>query len=687
MTWATAPAAGWRGPILRHFPPDIAKVVHLTVVADPDRLFSDAALLGELRNRGYDPVLVEDPVALRFVYETSYRPAWRRGEGRSLVVLWAGDGSAKQALPYDVFDGARQSKRLLNFGLADLLPGLVSGVVRGVQGEELDRLFDAVAKHSPGELGANATADFVLRHVYGVAPELIRTPVDLFVMLLRRHHQGVRLPPVIEERLLSLLRQETALSSWPLERLVTDRSAFLTFLQERWGRFVVAHLPTAESVADRPSFDAPPAIPGPIAIPFDHPDLRVYVDTLFLEGLLVPTRAVAQRQVRGSWLAVGVAADAEEDQVAKLRALTESTAREVPDVSAGHRDWLAFAMRWAEWGALRWTLTAAATAPLSAGIEHLHELVERRFGEWAMSHFSALQALSYWPRAVMVHQVPRQLAHAWVPESGPRRRALVVVDGLALSQWVVLRESLPAGLQGAIDQAAAFAWVPTLTAVSRQAIFAGDAPLFFAGNLLGNSREETLWRRFWDDKGRGGAAVEYIRQKRDEADADFLPRVRQVADGPRVTVLGVVLGTVDRMIHGAAIGSYGLHCQVRDWGRAGVFGELVTMLLEQGFEVTVTSDHGNVEAVGRGSPNEGVVADERGERVRVFPDDVARATVASRFPAAVCWPGHGLPGTYRALIAPGLQAFVAEGARVVTHGGLSLEEVVVPLITFRKAEG
>lgn len=47
---------------------------------------------------------------------------------------------------------------------------------------------------------------------------------------------------------------------------------------------------------------------------------------------------------------------------------------------------------------------------------------------------------------------------------------------------------------------------------------------------------------------------------------------------------------------------------------------------------------------------------------------------------AICWPGFGLPQGYSVLLAGGRSAFVSEGEEVVSHGGISLEEVVVPFV-------
>ena len=56
----------------------------------------------------------------------------------------------------------------------------------------------------------------------------------------------------------------------------------------------------------------------------------------------------------------------------------------------------------------------------------------------------------------------------------------------------------------------------------------------------------------------------------------------------------------------------------------------------------------------------------------------------ARFPEAIAWPSIGLPADYLPLFAPGRSAFVQEGERIVGHGGVILEEVVVPFIRIER---
>jgi len=133
-------------------------------------------------------------------------------------------------------------------------------------------------------------------------------------------------------------------------------------------------------------------------------------------------------------------------------------------------------------------------------------------------------------------------------------------------------------------------------------------------------------------------------------------------------------------MHGMELGAAGMHNQVRQWAEEPYMAYLLDMLLDQGFSVFLTSDHGNTEAEGCGSPAEGAVADLRGHRVRIYSDPVLRMKIKEAFPSALEWQPIGLPDDYLPLIAQDRKAFVREGDRLVTHGGISIEELIVPLV-------
>ncbi len=76
--------AEWREQILKEFTPQVSR---LTLVADPDGLLTEEGVIQGLRERGFELITFEDPIAFRFAYESRYRSLWDRGKLTELVVF------------------------------------------------------------------------------------------------------------------------------------------------------------------------------------------------------------------------------------------------------------------------------------------------------------------------------------------------------------------------------------------------------------------------------------------------------------------------------------------------------------------------------------------------------------------------------------------------------------------------
>jgi len=165
-----------------------------------------------------------------------------------------------------------------------------------------------------------------------------------------------------------------------------------------------------------------------------------------------------------------------------------------------------------------------------------------------------------------------------------------------------------------------------------------------------------------------------------------LSSVEELVTRPKTRVVGLVVDMVDKIMHGMELGTAGMHNQVRQWAGQPYMVNLIDLLLNNGFHVFLSSDHGNIEAAGCGRPAEGSVADLHGERVRIYSDPILRNQIKSRFPDALEWPPVGLPEDYLPLLAPDRLAFVRENERLVGHGGISLEEIIVPLVQIERRD-
>jgi len=666
--------SSWRNQILKEFTP---KVARLTLVADPDGLLLEEGILEGIRERGFELIPFEDHIAFRYAYESKFRSRWDRGEHTDLVVALRSQASDLGGLPYDLL----QAGRKLSFNLGAIFPNLSYPVLTSLDRSDLGAVYEAQKRHAPGQLGDNATKEFVLRNVFEIAPELIKHPSDLLRVLLRRHYRGQRIPIILDARFIELLRQNPVFADWPLETLATDREAFFAFLQERWPIFLdheVAKRATGVYANGKPH-DL--AIKGPLDLPFDHDDVRVYIDNLFVEGLLHSVSHEHADILSKIWVGIGVRTAPTEDRNRRLGKLIDSLQTSIPTEDAKHTDWFHFARGWAE---LVLLMNEDPGAILGETNEHANVLqaqVDNDFTAWLLKRYAGLANLPPVP-PVMLHHLPRFLARQ-LAEDRSAKIALIVADGLAMDQWLVLRSVLALRQPSLrFREEAVFAWVPSLTSVSRQSIFAGKAPIFFPNSIRTTDKEPALWAQFWADQGFATNEVVYIKGMGDGSPES----VSEVLSHPKARIAGLVVDKVDKIMHGMEMGTAGMHNQVHQWAKQSYLNTLLDLLLNRGFRVYLTSDHGNIEAEGCGRPAEGALADLRGERVRVYPDTALRAKVKERFRAALEWGTIGLPEDYLALLAPARQAFVQEKQRIVSHGGISVEELVVPLIHIERRD-
>ena len=330
----------------------------------------------------------------------------------------------------------------------------------------------------------------------------------------------------------------------------------------------------------------------------------------------------------------------------------------VPDDLAG---WFETAS-W--WGQVRATIAAQPTPP--PGTEDAWQTWARlddQFRGWLRNSYGS-SLLSSTPH-VALHRVAPHLARRL--DDGAKI-LLVVIDGLGFAQWHPLHQAATLTIHHA---GAALAMIPTLTSVSRQAIFAGTLPRDFAATLRTTTAEERLWRRFWKARGLSDRDISYTKTL--GHDAKQLPAVQGSA-------AAVVVNAVDDILHGAdVLADRQVAAGVDLWARTGFLTNLVGAATADGYETWITSDHGNLPTAAAPVLREGQTVEQTGIRVRIYPNATLRAQAADH---GQIWDPPCLPTTaeaaYHPLFAPGRTGYHT-GANRVSHGGISLDEVVVPV--------
>jgi len=662
--------SAWHERVLKDFMPELAR---LWIVTDPDDVLLDGGLLAELRQRGFDVLSFDDSVAFRAELDGRYRSEWSQGRiGPATAVILHLKSDDASRLPWDYL----QSGRIVRLSLADLFPKLAPGVVRQLGVEHLERLFDAQSNHAAQVLGEAETKNFVLTHIFRLSPHLIGDVKDLWRELLRLNYHGDELPAVLAAHVQAVLVRLDTFRGLPIASLFGSRTLVLRVLQDAWYKYLASAGATVARIGEPLSDE----YAGAIRVPFDDPGIWSTVDSMFLEGTLHPVHVKGLPPELPRRLHVG-AVQSEAD----LRGLVEEGLKalggEMPSEHASHRDWFLYAAKLGELLSRFHGLDNASFESVRQDVEALQSSADHRLQEWVRYHYADLPSLSAVKAPVMVHHIPRFLAMR--RDAGEAKIALLVFDGLAVDQWARIREHVVAGIPNvSFDEAACFAWLPTLTSVSRQAIFSGLKPREFDSSIETTAQEPSLWSRFWADQGL--RANEVFFQKGIKR-IDQLDELTSTLSSPAIKLAGIVVDMVDELVHDAQLGKRGVAHLLNLWCQTGVVDRLFTRLHELGYHVYVTADHGNVDAVGSGRINQGVAPEIRGERVRTYRSAVLLEESAAAYPGSVNMQLPGLPPDFLPLFAGPRSAFVTKGEQLVVHGGISVEELIVPFVKVKQA--
>lgn len=274
------------------------------------------------------------------------------------------------------------------------------------------------------------------------------------------------------------------------------------------------------------------------------------------------------------------------------------------------------------------------------------------------SYFAALHA----SHVLGPRSVNKILPYLSFKHTAEDKVALIVVDGMAYWQYLVLREKLMTeGVKP--SDSAIFAWIPTITMLSRQAIFRGDDPVL--DYKQSPASEEKLWSAWWTVQGIPSSDIQYIYG---DSEPEIWSTTRR---------LSLVSVTLDEVMHISDAPDLLLAC-TEAWARR--FARTIIALKSQGFVIYITTDHGNVLSTGAGALSSAekthLFADgSRGARHLIYND----AAPMQEFLSAHDVPSFLVHDNW--LVYRDEQAFNKAGKRQITHGGSHLLEVAIPFIT------
>jgi hypothetical protein len=300
---------------------------------------------------------------------------------------------------------------------------------------------------------------------------------------------------------------------------------------------------------------------------------------------------------------------------------------------------------------------------LKAEYQKIENTFNIRFQRFIDNTYGSLFSLSGVRKPVVVSRI---LEH--INSKPAKKKALLVIDGMNYWQWNMLSKALSDASIG-YSSNASLAFIPTITAWSRQAILKGDKPDFEEDN----SKEAKLFESYWVNHGVPAYQISFKKFSVNEPLAiDDIP-----AD---TTMLGLVCNDLDDIMHGSILGNSQLKMSTEQWISKSKIVDSISALKTKGFQVYITADHGNVEANGLKNltMKDKVGTLSRGKRHLHFTNETLLQGFIEQNP------GLGIGKKGLSLYLKKQEAFTNENNQVITHGGSHLWEVIVPFISINE---
>lgn len=247
--------------------------------------------------------------------------------------------------------------------------------------------------------------------------------------------------------------------------------------------------------------------------------------------------------------------------------------------------------------------------------------------------------------------------------------ALVVVDGLSLWQYQLFANRI----QGKVEENITLSWIPSITQLSRQAIFRGSSPEIEYSQNPRN--EEKLWFEYWTKAGISKPKIQY--QYENFSDQNL----------GSISKLAIVYKDLDEYMHGNCKDYEDLKDLTENWIKRSEILSTITQLTRSGFNVFITSDHGNVEATGwrglTGREKLGTTNKSGSKSQRHL--EYSEQWLYDEFVESNPELEPAIVREERAIYFKNNQSF-SKKEELVTHGGAHLLEVVIPFIKISSEE-
>jgi hypothetical protein len=283
------------------------------------------------------------------------------------------------------------------------------------------------------------------------------------------------------------------------------------------------------------------------------------------------------------------------------------------------------------------------------------------FQDYLKLSYSSLNSSNYFKSPKIVSKILPFIANQKI-----EKQALLVIDGMAYWQYEMLKKEIENSLIS--NEGSTYAWLPSITQLSRQSIFRGSNP---DSNYKQNPiNEERLFKTFWIKEGISEAMICYTHG---------IPESLNFSQSKHA----IVITELDNHMHGASdLGM--LRVTTKYLFQKKTITKLINDLTYNGFTIYLTADHGNIQAKGYGAlkDKEKLGTNQSGSRSERHLE-YSKPELAYYFLKNNPELNGQVVNDSRVIYMSTDLAF-SRDKNTVTHGGSHILEVIIPFIELKK---
>lgn len=247
--------------------------------------------------------------------------------------------------------------------------------------------------------------------------------------------------------------------------------------------------------------------------------------------------------------------------------------------------------------------------------------------------------------------------------------ALIVFDGMSNFDWKIISRDF-SGMK--FRKSNALALIPTTTAISRQCLLSGKFPfqLIDPKNLSKEKFEFT----------------ECAKRNNFNPAQIFYGRGYDVEPKFSVKCAVIIINDIDDLIHAQKFSRAGMVKDLKFLSQKNRPINLIKNLLAKKFDVYITSDHGNTPCTGIGKlTNIGIEVETKSRRMIMLKNFASKNSLLTKY-NLLEFPKYYLDENFDYLICKAGYSFDAKGEKVLSHGGITIDEVIVPFVEIKAVE-